>query len=144
MYQKCSPSQIWPNNSWHFFWLRNCISLILSSSLHQKLFSNVNTLDVQGCGQTNKSPSCCLQCFNTVCSASWKKWVMRCWRGYMSGATCKWFAYGPAYATATWSYCALLECRTVYIFFAPAYTRWTEKRTLNGYLYHAMLVTHSW
>ena len=26
---------------------------------------------------------------------------MRCWRGYLSGARCKWLAYGPADATAT-------------------------------------------
>jgi len=26
---------------------------------------------------------------------------MRCWCGYLSGAKCKWFAYGPADATAT-------------------------------------------
>jgi len=28
-------------------------------------------------------------------------WVMRCWCGCLSGAECKWFAYGPADATAT-------------------------------------------
>ena len=31
------------------------------------------------------------------------KIVMRCWHGYLSGARCKWFAYGPADATATQS-----------------------------------------
>jgi len=25
-----------------------------------------------------------------------KKWVVRYWRCYLSGAWCKWFAYGPA------------------------------------------------
>ena len=30
-----------------------------------------------------------------------KTWVMRCWHGYLSGTKCKWFAYGPADATAT-------------------------------------------
>jgi len=25
-----------------------------------------------------------------------KDWVMRCWCGYLSGARCKWYAYGPA------------------------------------------------
>ena len=29
-----------------------------------------------------------------------KTWVMRCWHGYLSGAKCKWFAYGLADATA--------------------------------------------
>jgi len=27
--------------------------------------------------------------------------VVRYWRGYLSGARCKWFAYGPADATVT-------------------------------------------
>jgi len=30
-----------------------------------------------------------------------KNWVVRYWRGYLSGARCKWFAYDPADATAT-------------------------------------------
>ena len=30
-----------------------------------------------------------------------KNWVMRYWRGYLSGVRWKWFAYGPADATAT-------------------------------------------
>ena len=29
-----------------------------------------------------------------------KNWVMRCWCGYLSGARCRLFAYGPANATA--------------------------------------------
>ena len=33
-------------------------------------------------------------------AAACKKWVMRCWCGYLSGARCKWFAYGSADATA--------------------------------------------
>ena len=35
-----------------------------------------------------------------------KNWVVGCWRGYLSGARCR-FAYGPADATAT--HCLLLE-----------------------------------
>jgi len=30
-----------------------------------------------------------------------KNWMMSCWCGYLSGLKCKWFAYGPADATAT-------------------------------------------
>jgi len=30
-----------------------------------------------------------------------KNWVMRCWCGYLSGARCRLFAYGPADATAS-------------------------------------------
>ena len=39
-------------------------------------------------GQQEVHPSC-------------KKWVVRYWHGYLSGSRCKWFAYGPADATAT-------------------------------------------
>ena len=41
-----------------------------------------------------------------------KKWVMRCWRGYLSAARCKWFMYGPADATATPSSLASLKSRS--------------------------------
>jgi len=40
-----------------------------------------------------------------------KKWVMRCWRGYLCEVRCKWFAYGPADATATPSSLASLTSR---------------------------------
>jgi len=30
-----------------------------------------------------------------------KNWVMRCWCGYLSGARCRLFAYGPTNATAS-------------------------------------------
>jgi len=30
-----------------------------------------------------------------------KTWVVRYWLGYLSWARCRWFAYGPADATAT-------------------------------------------
>ena len=45
---------------------------------------------------------------------SWKEnWVMRCWRGYLSGSRCKRFAHGPADATATPSFLASLRSRIV-------------------------------
>jgi len=39
--------------------------------------------------------------------------VVRCWHGYLSGARCKWFAYGPADATATSSSVAPVKSRLV-------------------------------
>jgi len=42
-----------------------------------------------------------------------KNWVMRWWHGYLSEAKCKWFAYGPADATATPSSLASLKSRLV-------------------------------
>ena len=32
-----------------------------------------------------------------------KNWVVRYWRGYLSGSKCKWFAYGPARHDMTYS-----------------------------------------
>ena len=43
------------------------------------------------------------------------KTVLRCWHGYLSGARCKWFAYGPADASATPSSPASLKSRMVYL-----------------------------
>ena len=44
-----------------------------------------------------------------------KNWFMRCWCGYLSGMTCKWFAYGPANANATSSSLASVKSRMVYL-----------------------------
>ena len=44
-----------------------------------------------------------------------KNWVVRYWCGYLSGARCKLFAYGPADATASPSSFAPLKFRTVYL-----------------------------
>ena len=57
---------------------------------------------------------CCLQCIDTVGWASGKhpackNWVMRFRCGCLSGVRCKWFAYGPADATATRSPFASLK-----------------------------------
>jgi len=45
--------------------------------------------------------------------ASEKNLVIWCWRGYLSGTRCKWFAYGPADVTATKSSLAPLQSRLV-------------------------------
>jgi len=42
-----------------------------------------------------------------------KNWVVRYWRDYLSGARYKWFAYGPADATATLSSLAPVKSRMV-------------------------------
>jgi len=44
-----------------------------------------------------------------------KNWVMRYWHGYLSGARCRWFTYGPADATATQSSLAPVKSRIVYL-----------------------------
>jgi len=60
----------------------------------------------------------CLQCFDAVGWASeehpaCKNWLMRCWHGYLSGARCKWYAYGQADATSTRLSLASLKFRMV-------------------------------
>ena len=59
-----------------------------------------------------------------------RTWVMRCWRGYLSGARCKWFACGPAYATDTRSSLASLRSRMVFWCWFTQLV--LEKRPLNG------------
>ena len=56
-----------------------------------------------------------------------KNCVVRCWRGYLSAARCKWFAYGPADATAILSSLAS-EWLT---FLVPAYPRCPGKETVK-------------
>ena len=55
------------------------------------------------------------QCWLGVRKSIWplKSWVMGYWRGYLSGVWCKWFAYGPADATATPSSLASVKSRSV-------------------------------
>jgi len=48
--------------------------------------------------------------------------VVRFWRGYLSGAMCKLFAYGPADATATPSSLAPVKSRMVYLSDAGLHT----------------------
>jgi len=88
----------------------------------------------KGCGWSNidihilEAWSCCWQhpiAFSALAllvghqeeHLTFKNWVMRCWRGYLSGARCEWFAYGPADATATPSSIASLKLT----FLVPAY-----------------------
>jgi len=61
-----------------------------------------------------------LQCFDAVGWAAeghpaCKNWVVRYWHGCLSEARCKWFAYGPADATATSSFLAPVKSRMVYL-----------------------------
>jgi len=55
--------------------------------------------------------------------------VVRYWRGYVSGARCRWFAYDPADATATPSSLAPVKSRMVYP--VLAYPGCPGKRPLN-------------
>ena len=61
---------------------------------------------------------------------SWQVQVVSYWRGYVSGARCKWFAYGPADATATPSSLASLN-PAWFNFLVPAYPGCPRKRPLN-------------
>jgi len=61
-----------------------------------------------------------------------ENWVVKYWRGYVSGARCKWFAYGPADATATPSSLAPVKFRMVLISGLHYVTQVVlEKRPLN-------------
>jgi len=54
------------------------------------------------------------------------------WHGYLSGARCKWFAYGPADATPTPLSLASLKSRMVLPFWCWLTEVVLEKRPLNG------------
>ena len=68
----------------------------------------------------------CLQCF-WHCQLGARKsirpvknWMMLCWRGYLSGARCKWCS--PASATATASSLASVKSGMVFTFLVLAYS----------------------
>jgi len=63
-----------------------------------------------------------------------------CWHGHLSAARCKWFAYGPADATATPSSLASLKSRLVCCFRYQLTQVVLYKRPLNGCLF----VCFSW
>jgi len=56
----------------------------------------------------------CLQCFDAVGWAAGRASSPH-WRGHLSGARCKWFAYGPADATAALLSLAPVKSRMVYL-----------------------------
>jgi len=57
-------------------------------------------------------------------------WVVSYWRGCLSETRCKWFAYGPADATATPSSLAPVKSEW-FSFLMPAYPGCPGKRSLN-------------
>ena len=59
-----------------------------------------------------------------------KNWVVRYWCGYLSGARCKWFAYGPADATAT-RHLLLQSNPECFTFLVPVSQVVLEKRLLR-------------
>jgi len=61
-----------------------------------------------------------------------KNWVVRYWRGCLSGARGGWFAYGPADATASPSSLAPVKSRMVYLSGAGLPRLSYNKRPLNG------------
>ena len=73
-----------------------------------------------------------------------KNWVMRCWRGYLFWARCKWFAYGPTDATATRSSLASLKSRMVWPFWCRLTQAVLEKRPLNGCLSVLLMLMGYW
>ena len=86
--------------------------------LTQQMFVwNVSLLGIATVAFVQVIPSVFSRCWLGGRKSIWpvKNWVVRYWRGYLSGARCKWFAYGPADATATaWSL-APVKSRMVYL-----------------------------
>jgi len=63
-----------------------------------------------------------------------KNWVMRCWCGYLPGARCRLFGYGPADATASQNpiISCLMQIQTGFTFLYQLTQVVLEKRPLNG------------
>jgi len=70
------------------------------------------------------------QCFDTVGWVSRRNWVMMCWCRYLSGASCRLFAYGPVDATVPPN--AIISCTLVLPFWYRLTQVFLEKRPLNG------------
>jgi len=72
---------------------------------------------------TDGVPLVLWHCWFVVTKSIWpvKNWVMRCSHGYLSGAWCKWFAYGSADATATFSSLCFIKIQNGLTFLVPSY-----------------------
>jgi len=123
-------------------WQRNSDSNWFNNYAHLSSVISVSRISVHNAWLTATLPSTrdapfreILSTINVLPSVLWRCWsdvrksvrpvknrVMRCWRGYMSGARCKWFAYDPADATATASSLASLKSRLVSWFLVPSYS----------------------
>jgi len=79
---------------WHY--LRKKLVTVWS---HNVALNSALTLLI---GEQERHPAC-------------RNWVVRYWHGYLPGARCKWFVYGPADATATPSSLAPVKSRMVYL-----------------------------
>jgi len=76
-------------------------------------------------------PSVLWHCWTDVRKSIWPvNGMMRCWCGYLSTERCRWFAYGPADATA--SSFASLKPRMVLPFWSWLTHAVLEKRQLKG------------
>jgi len=62
-----------------------------------------------------------------------KHWVMRCWHGYLSEVRCKWFACGPADATATPFISCFIKIQNGLPFWCRLTQVVLEKRPLIGF-----------
>jgi len=70
-----------------------------------------------------------------------KNWVVGCWHGYLSGASCR-LAYVPADANA--AHCLLLRKFLIaFTFLVPAYLGSPGKGPLNGRMYVCVLLSET-
>ena len=72
-----------------------------------------------------------------------KNWLVRYKRGYLSEARCKWFAYGPADATATPPSPAPVKSRMVYLIWCRLTQVVLETMLLNGRSSYSKQLSHA-
>jgi len=76
----------------------------------------------------------------------WRKWVMRCWCGYLSGLKCRLSAYGPADATAIREHHHLLRhLNSDWFSFSGTglYPSCPGKETVKRFVFCLCLVVHN-
>jgi len=110
----------------HSFFI-NCSSPVFKAFTSDLIFNSINSVDCLHYDAlvwfvlVQTSTLFILQCCDAVGWAAEKgirpvkTWAVRCWRGYLSGVRCKWFAYGPADTTVTPSSLVAVKSRMVYL-----------------------------
>ena len=117
-------------------WARNATFIVIAQNNHwslQNMGSFPTVLWMMATRAIVFFHFCCfkkhfLQCFDAVSwvaggHPAYKKWVMGCWHGYLSGVTCR-LAYGLADATAT-------RCQIGFTFLVLAHLGSPRKRAVK-------------
>jgi len=101
---------------------RHVISVTVESTSNRALSDTSSLPSVLWC-----------RCLGVLAHPACKSWVMRCWCGYLSGARCRLFAYGPADVTASQNpiVSCLNQIQTGFTFLVLAYAGFSGKEAIK-------------